>query len=92
LYLPYKIVSVEKPMRIAKARGRAHTDTIETLLLFELFPLFMTIVCALVAVGLYVSNRRARNDPPDPVVTVTPPAPSDKTERTSGGRRPSMSA
>lgn len=56
--------------------GQAYNESV---LVFELLPVFMTVVSILIAVGLYVSNRRSRNDPPDPVITVTPPSPSDKT-------------
>jgi len=61
-------------------------------LFFELFPAFMAIVSVLVAVGLYISNYQSRNDPPDPVVKVTPPPPGSPESRPTSNRRPSMSA
>jgi hypothetical protein len=61
-------------------------------LLFELFPAFMAILSVVVGVGLYISHRRARHDPPDPVITVTPPPPGSPNANASGSRRPSMSA
>ena len=36
-------------------------------LLLELFPAFMALLSVVVAAGLYLSHRRARHDPPDPV-------------------------
>jgi hypothetical protein len=61
-------------------------------LFFELFPAFMALVSVAIAVGLYISNRSARNDPPDPVVTVKRPAADAAASRTPVRRRPSMSA
>jgi hypothetical protein len=61
-------------------------------LLFELFPAFMALVSIAVAVGLYVSNRRSRDDPPDPVVTVKRPAADPAQDQAPRRRRPSMSA
>jgi hypothetical protein len=61
-------------------------------LFFELFPAFMALVSIAIGVGLYVSNRRARNDPPDPVVTVTRPPADGAASRAPARGRPSMSA
>jgi len=60
-------------------------------LFFELFPAFMALVSVVVGVGLYVSNRRSRNDPPDPVVKVARP-PAGAPQPGPARRRPSMSA
>ena len=64
-------------------------------LLFEFFPAFLSIVSVVVAVALFVANRRARHDPPTrrPTRPEIPP----ETQSADGAnkrqiRRPSMSA
>jgi hypothetical protein len=65
-------------------------------LFFELFPLFVAIVCALVATGLYFANRQAPDDRSGREERRR--LAHERRERARhlpaerGGRRPSMSA
>jgi len=59
-------------------------------LLFEFFPAFVAVVGVVVAIWLFVKDRRAReaNEPEPPVARPIPPAPGAGPER--AGRRPAM--
>jgi len=59
-------------------------------LLFEFFPAFVAVVGVVVAIWLFVKDRRAReaNEPEPPVARPIPPARGAGPERT--GRRPAM--
>jgi hypothetical protein len=60
-------------------------------LFFEFFPLFVTLVGVIVAILLFMRDRRARanNEPEDPVARRNPDADSDDDRK---GLRPSMRA
>ena len=51
-----------------------------SILFFELFPAFVTIVAVIAGVALYVANRSARNHEPD----TTNPEPNTEHEPGSG--------
>ena len=62
----------------------------EPMLLFEFFPAFVAVVGVIVAILLFMKDRRARetNESEAPIARPTPPPPGAAPERT--GRRPSM--
>ena len=62
------------------------------MLFFELFAPFMTLLSVFAAVALYVSERRARQDPNEQErVPVRPQPPAGPRVPENGARRPSMS-
>jgi hypothetical protein len=62
-------------------------------LFFELIAPFMALFSVIVAVALYVQERRARRDPAEklPRERIRPPKPTGPDVPERGGRRPSMS-
>ena len=65
------------------------------MLFFELFPAFVTLVSLIVAAGLFLANRRAADEPPQPNAQSVRRAPPDDTVPPTSrrsGLRPSMRA
>jgi hypothetical protein len=60
------------------------------MLLFELFPAFVTLVSVLVGVGLYLANARAASGPAESPPAPRAPARDDTPRRPHTGLRPSM--